>query len=99
MRRLVTKATVTVHVTTAVTMLVITAFTVHGITAAPVHMIRALTVHVITAAPVHVIRTFTVHVIMVVAGVTTRMLMAVRVSVIACHTAYRGTASRLRLLP
>lgn len=58
-----------------------------------------VTVHGITAVTVHVIRAFTMHVIMVVAGVTTRVLMAVRVGVIACHTAYRGTASRLQLLP
>ncbi|MEU7434588.1 hypothetical protein AB0B07_27705 [Streptomyces sioyaensis] len=83
MRRLVTKVTVTVHVTTAVTM----------------HVIRAFTVHVTTAATVHMIRAFTVHVITVVARVTTRVLMAVRVGVIACHTAYRGTANRLQLLP
>ncbi|MEX2973694.1 hypothetical protein [Streptomyces sp. C184] len=82
MRRLVTKVTVTVHVTTAVTM----------------HVIRAFTVRVSTAVTVHMIRAFAMHVIMV-AGVTTRVLMAVRVSVIACHTAYRGTASRLQLLP
>ncbi|WP_006604189.1 hypothetical protein [Streptomyces auratus] len=58
-----------------------------------------VTLHAITAVTMHVIRTFPVHVITVVAWVTTRVLMAVRVGVIACHTAYRGTASRLQLLP
>ncbi|MEV5480585.1 MULTISPECIES: hypothetical protein [Streptomyces] len=83
MPRLVTKVTVTLHAITAVTM----------------HVIRTFPVQVITAVTVHAIRTITVHVIMVVARVTTRVLMAVRVGVIACHTAYRGTASRLQLLP
>ncbi|MFI1303436.1 hypothetical protein [Streptomyces sioyaensis] len=63
-----------------------------------VQVTTPVTVHMVMAFTLHVIRAVTVHVIMV-AGVTTRVLMAVRVGVIACHTAYRGTANRLRLLP
>ncbi|MFD5736422.1 hypothetical protein ACFWIY_26965 [Streptomyces sioyaensis] len=94
-----TKVTVTLHAITAVTMHVIRTFPVQVSTAVTVHAIRTFPMHVITAVTVHAIRAFTLHVIMVVAGVTTRVLMAVRVGVIACHTAYRGTASRLQLLP
>lgn len=49
-------------------------------------------------ACVDAIMAATVHVI-IEAVVTARVLVAVRVSVIACHTAYRGTAAPLQLLP
>ncbi|GGN58367.1 hypothetical protein GCM10012285_54640 [Streptomyces kronopolitis] len=49
-------------------------------------------------AAVDALMAVTGHVIMV-AVVTARVLMAVRVSVVACHTANRGTAAPLQLLP
>lgn len=61
--------------------------------AAPGHLLA-----IRAGAAVDALMTVTVHVIMV-AVVTAHVLMAVRVRVIACHTANRGTAAPLQLLP